>query len=193
MSNDPTNRRARANAFGDISKPMRTLIAFLLGIAFSVCSAGAQTGEDYVQKQLAAAKGGDYWAKYNLWDTYHRGKHGVPKDEAKAKEWLPELTKGVSVVKFEPANGFHPTNPGEFLSKFNEHSNLRSGRNSLGGASFFRTTKQGDKLLASFLTCTPDQMKSDIAKNPDLKFVSAEKLSPEGFVKYEQSKQESLD
>jgi hypothetical protein len=171
---------------------MKTLKLLLLSFLLSAACTQAQTGEAYVQKQQAAAKAGDYWAKYNLWDTYHRGKHGVAKDAAEADKWLQEVIKGVSLVKFEGANGFNPTNNQEFLRKFGERSRMTSGKTSVGAASFFRTTKQGNKLVASFLSAFPDALKADIEKNPSLKFISAEKLTAEMFIAYEQSKPESL-
>jgi hypothetical protein len=52
------------------------------------------------------------------------------------------------------------------LDKFNEFCALHSGKDSLGGASFFRTRKQGDKLIGSFLTAFPDQFKADWRRTP---------------------------
>ena len=152
----------------------------------------SQSNNQYLQQQLPAAKEGNYWAAYNVWDAYHRGKNGVNRDSAEATKWLGQLVKGVSVVRFEPANGFNPATPKEFLDEFHSCSSLRSAETTIGGASFFRTRKQGDKLIASFLTASPNQMKADIEKNPNLKFLSAEILTPEMFVAYEASRQESL-
>ena len=78
------------------------------------------------------------------------------------------------------------------LDKFNEYCQLRSGRDSLGGASFFRTTKQGGKLIGSFLTALPDEFKAALQKNPSLQLISMEKVTPEMFLAHEASKQESL-
>jgi hypothetical protein len=171
---------------------MKTLVAILVCLLFSLGHTPAQTGEAYLQQQLAAANQGNYWAKYNLWDSYYRGKNGVAKNLDEANKWLPQLVEGVSVVRFEPAQDFNPANPKEFLTKFNEYSRLRSAKDKIGAASFFRTTKKGGKLVASFLTDSPDKLKADIQKNPSLKFVSVEKMTPEAFLAYEKSKQESL-
>ncbi len=46
--------------------------------------------------------------------------------------------------------------------------------------------------MASFLTDQPDQMKKDIEKNPQLVFVSMEEITPEKFISYDKSVQESL-
>jgi hypothetical protein len=67
-----------------------------------------------------------------------------------------------------------------------------SGKNDIGHASYFRTTKQGNRLAGSFLSIYPDELKAALAKVPNLKVTSAERVTPEAFVKYYQSKQESL-
>ena len=56
----------------------------------------------------------------------------------------------------------------------------------------FRTTRQGDKLVGSFLSNYPDELKAGLAKVPGLKVTSVEEITPEAFIKYEQSPQESL-
>jgi len=164
------------------------VVSCLLTLGF----AHAQTGDEYVQQQLNLAKEGNYWAKYNLWDAYCRGKHGVAKNPAEADKLLPELVMDTYLAKFEPASGFNPKTPKEMLEEFNENCRLRSGRDSLGGASFFRTQKQGDKLIGSFLTASPDQFKAEIKKNPNFKLISVEKVTPKMFLQHEASKQESL-
>jgi beta-lactamase regulating signal transducer with metallopeptidase domain len=148
-------------------------------------------GWDLDQK-LKMAETGNGWAAYDLWDAYYRGHHGIQRDSAKADKWLGELVQNVWVVRFEPINDFAPTNPGEFLSRINRYCPYRSGRTNIGAASFFRTTKQGDKLVGSFLSNYPDQLKTGLAKVPGLKVVSVERITPEKFVSYEQSRQESL-
>jgi hypothetical protein len=172
-----------------IMKKLSLMVVFcLLSLGF----AQAQTGEQYVQQQLAQAKQGNYWAKYKLWDAYSRGSHGVMKSAADADKWLSELVCDAYLAKFEPAGGFNPRTPKEMLNKFNEECGLHSGRDSLGGASFFRTHKQGDKLVGSFLTATPDQFKVEIEKNPNFKLISVEKVTAKIFVAHEASRQESL-
>lgn len=171
---------------------MKKLSAIVIACLLTLGSAHAQTGEAYVEQQLKLAKAGNYWAKYSLWDAYARGKHGVAKDAAEAGKWLPELVKDVYLAKFEPAGGFNPRTPKEMLDKFGEYSRLRSGKDTLGGASFFRTKKQGEKLIGSFLTAVPEEFKAAIAKNPSLKLISIEKVTPEVFLAHEASKQESL-
>ena len=78
------------------------------------------------------------------------------------------------------------------LDKFSEYCQLRSGKDSLGGASFFRTTKQGDKLIGSFLTELPDEFKKAIEQNPNLRLISIEPVTSEMFLAHEASRQESL-
>ncbi len=134
-------------------------------------------------------EGVGFWKNFNLWFKSYKGS---PEEKEKADKLLPELIKGVHLMKFKPVNGANPKNPGEFLSLFNKHSSLRSGNDCLGGASFFRTTKTGDILVGSFLTETPGRMKTDIESNPSLQLISDEELTKETFIKYVESPQESL-
>jgi hypothetical protein len=171
---------------------MKKLSAIVVSCLLSLSAAQSQTGEQYLQQQLRLANAGNYWAKYNLWDAYTRGKHGLAKDPVEASKWLPELVKGVYLAKFQPADGFNPGTPKEMFDKFNQYCHLLSGKDSLGAASFFRTKKQGDKLIGSFLTTTPDQFKTELEKNPNFKLLSMEKVTPEVFLAHESSRQESL-
>jgi hypothetical protein len=145
-----------------------------------------------LQQKVKLAEAGNKWATYDLWDAYAHGKHGVQVDAAQARKWLADLVQDVWVVRFEPVGDFAPSNPGEFLSRINQSSTCRSGKTNIGAASFFRTTKQGDKLLGSFLSNYPDQLKASLAKVPGLKVISAERMATEEFVKYQKSPQESL-
>jgi RNA polymerase sigma-70 factor (ECF subfamily) len=138
------------------------------------------------------AKSGNYWAKYKLWAGCTKGESGIKKDPEKAEKLLAELVDDAYLAKFRPVNGFAPKTPGEFLDQFHEHSSLRSEPAGIGGASFFRTTAKGGELIGSFLTAYPDKMRRDIAANPSLKLISIEKVTPEMFVQYEASSQESL-
>jgi beta-lactamase regulating signal transducer with metallopeptidase domain len=145
-----------------------------------------------LQQKMTMADAGDQWAAYELWDAYYRGNHGIQPDPAQAKKWLGELVQDVWVVRFEPVDNFAPTGPGEFLARINQYSSSRSGQTNIGGASFFRTTIQGGKLVGSFLSNDPDELKVNLAKVPGLKVTSVERITPEEFIKYEQSPQESL-
>lgn len=152
-----------------------------------------QAGDGWnLDQKLKMAEAGNKWAAYDLWDAFYRGHHGVQRDSARADKWLGELVQGLWVVRFEPVGDFAPTNPGEFLRRIHQHSSSRSGRTTIGAASFFRTTKQGDKLLGSFLSDSPEGLKASLAKVPGLKVTSVEQITPEKFVAYEQSPQESL-
>ena len=62
----------------------------------------------------------------------------------------------------------------------------------IGGASFFRTTAKDGVLIGSFLTEYPEKMRRAIADNPSLELISIKKVTPEMFVQYEASPQESL-
>jgi len=152
----------------------------------------AQSGEQYLKTQIEQAKAGNFWAKFKVWEALSKGAHGVAQDSGAAEKWLAELVAGAYLAKFEPVNGFNPRTPGEMLQEFGAHSQLRSGKDNLGGASFFRTTQQGDKLVGSFLTGVPDEFRTAVQANPNFKLISIEKLTPEMFLKHEASRQESL-
>ena len=145
-----------------------------------------------LQQKLDMADAGNQWAVYDLWDAYYRGHHGIQPDPAKADKWLGKLVQDVWVVRFEPVDDFAPTDPGEFLGRIHQYSSSRSGQTNIGVASFFRTTRQGDKLAGSFLSNYPDQLKASLAKVPGLKVTSVERITPKEFIKYERSPQESL-
>jgi hypothetical protein len=150
-------------------------------------------GDIYISHLTESAKAGNRWAQFYLWDAYHNGTHGVDKNQAKADEWLNQFVKGVYVVRFEPANGFHPQNAMDYLNDIRKCTpQVSSDENGVGTGSFFRTKKEGDKLVASFLTDEPDKLRAYIEKNPDLKFISVEAMTPQSFIEYESSIQESL-
>jgi hypothetical protein len=165
----------------------------LAGVTAALAGESPTQGENqYLAEQLALAKQGSVWAKYELYTAYRQGTHGVKADLRQADHWLGELVKGLHLVTFAPAGGFRPNTPGEFLAKFNETSSLQSGREGIGGASFFRTKVQGGTLVGSFLTETPDKMIADIKRNPSLVFLWSVDVTPAIFVMHETSKQESL-
>ena len=150
-------------------------------------------GDIYVRQQTKAAEAGNRWAQFNLWDAYNSGTHEVDQNPAKADKWLGQFVKGVYVVRFEPANGFNPRNAGDYLKDISKRApQVRSDNQRLGMAGFFRTKKEGDKLVASFLTNEPDKLQAHIENNPDLKFISVEAMTPQSFIDYERSIQESL-
>jgi hypothetical protein len=144
------------------------------------------------EQKLKMAQAGDKWAAYWLWDSYYRGNNGIKPDPAKADKWLHEFVQNVWVVRFEPIDDFTPASPREFLERIHQYAHTSSGRTDLGTGSFFRTTKQDGKLMGSFLCNYPDQLKAGLAKVPSLKVTSVEEITPENFIKYEQSPQESL-
>jgi beta-lactamase regulating signal transducer with metallopeptidase domain len=101
----------------------------------------------------------------------------------------PDASKGVWVVRFEPVGDFAPRTPSEFLEKAHQ-SGAYSGQK--GEIGYFRTKKQGDKLVASFLAYDPGQLKAALDTVPGLKVTSVEKLTQEQLLDYEKSPQESL-
>jgi hypothetical protein len=149
-------------------------------------------GADGLAAQLREAKAGNYWAKYRLWAAYHKGTNGAEKNSEEARKWLAEVVKGAYLATFRPVAGFAPRTPREFLAKFNDNSKLRSEPRGLGGASFFRTTVKDGVLIGSFLTAYSDQMRQGIDANPSLELISIEEVTPEMFIRYEASPQESL-
>jgi beta-lactamase regulating signal transducer with metallopeptidase domain len=98
----------------------------------------------------------------------------------------PDAAKGVWAVRFEPVGNFSPRTPAEFLSKIHVYSGQH------GQIGYFRTTKQGDKLVGSFLAYDGEELKAALEKIPELKVTSVEKLNQEQLVQYEKSTQESL-
>jgi RNA polymerase sigma-70 factor (ECF subfamily) len=149
----------------------------------------------FTQKQTASKPSGSmtYWEKYKLWDILRKGgSEYVAKDEAKTKKLLAELTNNVWLVKFKPVNGFNPGNASAFLKEIHKHTEARSGREHIGGASFFRTTFDGKVLIGSFLSDTPEVLKKDFSKCKTIQFISSKPVTPEIFVKYVDSIQESL-
>jgi len=144
-------------------------------------------------KLVREAEAGNYWSKYRLWAGYQKGADDIQKNPEKAKKLLAELVKDAYLAKFRPINGFVPKTPHEFLTKFNEHSALQSEPTGLGGASFFRTKSKDGILIGSFITAYPDKMRKAIANNPSLELISIEKMTPEMFIPYDASPQESLD
>ena len=103
-----------------------------------------------------------------------------------AKTGEPDASKGVWAVRFEPIGDFSPKTPGEFLDKIHIYSGQH------GEIGYFRTTKQGDKLIGSFLASDPNDFKDALAKVPGIKVTSVEKLTQETLAEYEKSPQESL-
>jgi|GEM_PF-681365 len=167
-----------------------TLIAAVVCTALLGMTANSKNGNEKVV--AATTNDGNFWEKYGEWEALLEGKNGIPKDEAKAGQILTQLIKGVYLVKFGTAEGFNPQTPGEFLQVFSKTSSLRSDKNRLGGSGFFRTKRDNNKLMASFLTEQPDQMKQDIEKNPQLAFISTEEITPDKFILHVKSAQESL-
>ena len=150
-------------------------------------------GDIYISQQTQLAKAGIRWAEFHLWDAYAHGANGVKPSPAKADQWLRTFVKDVYVVRFESAGNFHPQNAMEYLNDIQKHtSEWRSDDNRIGVAGFLRTTKEGDKLVAAQLTNEPEKLKALIEANSDLKFDSEEAMTPESFIKYEKSPQESL-
>ena len=97
-----------------------------------------------------------------------------------------DTSKAVWVVKFEPIGDFSPKTPAEFLARIHIYSGQH------GEIGYFRTKKQGDKLIGSFLAYDPDALKSALGKVQGLKVIAVEKLTQDQLKQYEKSPQESL-
>ena len=98
-----------------------------------------------------------------------------------------DASKGVWAVRFEPVGDFSPKTPDEFLGRIHIYSGQE------GEIGYFRTTKQGDKLIGSFLAYDGDQLKAALGKVSDIKVISVEKLTSASLATYEKSPQESLE
>ena len=98
----------------------------------------------------------------------------------------PDAAKGVWAVRFEPVGDFCPKTPGEFLSKIHIYSGQH------GEIGYFRTKKQGNKLIGSFLAYDGEELKTALSKVNDVKVISVDKLTKEQLNEYEKSPQESL-
>ena len=151
-----------------------------------------QIGGQYLQEQIKLAQAGNYWAKFKLWEAYAHGTHGTATNPAEAGKWLAELVKGTCLAKFEPVNGFSPSTPQEMLGRFSDQCRLFSAKDTLGGASFFRTTNQHGRLIGSFLTDLPDKFKTAVEQSASFKLISIEPVTPEMFLAHESATQESL-
>jgi hypothetical protein len=98
-----------------------------------------------------------------------------------------DASQGVWAARFEPVGGFSPKTPSEFLAKIPIYSGQH------GEIGCFRTTKEGDKLVGSFLASDGDELKAALDALPDIKVTSVEKLTAEQLVEYEKLPQESFD
>jgi len=110
----------------------------------------------------------------------------VQTNAPRVKVGEPDAAKGVWVVRFEPVGDFSPKTPGEFLAKIP----ISSGQH--GQIGYFRTKKQGDKLLGSFLAYDPEQLKKALSALPGIKVTGVEKLTQKELLQYQKSRQESL-
>jgi hypothetical protein len=141
---------------------------------------------------LKLARDGNGWAAYHLWESYARGSNGVEMNPAEADKWLRKFVQDVWVVKLEPGKDFNPICPEEYLARIDHYAPTYSGQTNLGISGFFRTTRHGDKLSGSFLSNYPDQLKARLEKVPGLEVLSVERMTPETFIQYERSPQESF-
>ena len=98
----------------------------------------------------------------------------------------PDASKGVWAVRFEPVGSFSPRTPSEFLSRIPVYSGQA------GEIGYFRTKKQGDKLVGSFLAYDGNQLKAALNALPDIKVISVDKLTQHQLTEYEKSTQESF-
>jgi beta-lactamase regulating signal transducer with metallopeptidase domain len=118
------------------------------------------------------------------------GMQNAPQPPTAVRSAEPDASQGVWAVRFKPVGDFSPKTPGEFLARIHQYATCYSGRD--GEIGYFRTTKQGDKLVGSFLAYDPDQLKAALAVVPGIKVTSVEKLTQETLAEYEKSPQESL-
>ena len=98
----------------------------------------------------------------------------------------PDAAKGVWAVRFEPVGDFSPATPQEYLQRIHVYSGQQ------GMIGYFRTKKQGDKLVGSFLAYDGEQLKAALSKVQGIKITSVDKLTKEQLAEHEKSEQESL-
>ena len=94
----------------------------------------------------------------------------------------PDATVGVWAVRFELTGGFAPKSADEFVTHIHEYADCSSGHN--GEIGHFRATKLDGKLIGSLLAYDPDQLKAALAKVPDLKTTSTDKLTQDQVTAY---------
>jgi hypothetical protein len=104
----------------------------------------------------------------------------------RAKMEEPDAAKGIWAVKFEPVGDFSPKTPAEFLARIHIYSGQH------GEIGYFRTKKQGNKLIGSFLASDGEELKAALSKVNGLKVIAVEKLTQEQLKQYEKLPQESL-
>jgi len=98
----------------------------------------------------------------------------------------PDAAKGVWAVRFEPVGDFAPQTPREFLDRIPIHSGQH------GEIGYFRTQKQGDKLVGSFLASDGEALKAALNQVAGIRVTSVEKLTSDTLAAYEKLPQESL-
>ena len=94
----------------------------------------------------------------------------------------PDAAVGVWAVRFELTGSFAPKSADEFVSHVHESADCYSGHN--GEIGHFRATKSEGKLIGSLLAYDPDQLKATLAKVPDLKITSTDKLTQDQVAAY---------
>ncbi|MGL6196955.1 MAG: M56 family metallopeptidase, partial [Thermoguttaceae bacterium] len=91
------------------------------------------------------------------------------------------------LIVFEPAGDFIPKKPMEYLNLIRPKL-AESGVH----AGYFRTKPEDGKLIAYFLTSTPEEFKKFVDSFPELKYIRTEPLTQEMFEKYEKTPQLSI-
>jgi RNA polymerase sigma-70 factor (ECF subfamily) len=184
----------------EFQKPRRYFAMLLLFTSLAVLmlvdAQEAQPPSDQwdSQKQVEMAEAGDKWAAYGLWDAYANGKYGVERDPAKADKWIHEFARDqdIWVVRFKTVGNFRPATTSQFYATIEAYTQVGGGKWDIGVASFFRTTKHGERLEGSFLSIHPDRLKASLAKVPGLEVYSTEHIGPEQFIEYNATLNESL-
>ena len=90
-------------------------------------------------------------------------------------------------IVFEPAGDFVPRNARDYLNVLDPRlagTRVHSG--------YFRPKVQDGKLIAQFLTTTPDEYRQVIESIPQFKYIDTVRLTQEMFEAYEKTVQESL-
>ncbi len=96
--------------------------------------------------------------------------------------------KHTHLTIFKPVGDFQPKTPKELLDElhatFHKVGGIRTG--------WFRTWPKDGRLVGGICTSTPDALKKAIEENPELEWISTDRLTKESFEKHEKRQQESL-
>ncbi len=155
-------------------------------------SLGAGTFSQKYSSPQGSSGADTFWQKYSLWERGGKKKGSVERLSEDEKKLLAELVEGAYVVTFRPIGRFAPKTPEAYLQKFSNSPVLKSDSTGLGGGSFFRTKAMDRVLIGSFLSARPEDTRKALEATGVVEVLSIEELTPEKFIRYDASRQQSL-